>query len=75
MADRKGNMMDIQTLSTPERILLAEQLWESVRLRSDEISLTPEQTALLDARLAALASDGDAGDNWENVRARIVGNR
>ncbi len=35
--------MDIQSLSTPERILLAEQLWDSVRDKSDEIEVTPEQ--------------------------------
>ena len=64
--------MDIQSLSTPERILLAEQLWDSVREKSDEIEVTPEQVKLLEARLTALESDGDLGDTWENVKERIV---
>lgn len=64
--------MDIQPLSTSERILLAERLWESVRLKSDEIELTSEQIDLLESRLLALESDGDLGDSWENVRTRIV---
>lgn len=64
--------MDIQSLSAAERILLAEQLWESVRLKSDDIELTPEQVELLESRLSALESDGELGDSWENVRARIV---
>jgi putative addiction module component (TIGR02574 family) len=64
--------MDIQSLSTPERILLAEQLWDSVRSKSDEIEITPDQIKLLESRLAALESDGDLGDAWENVRARII---
>ena len=64
--------MDIQSLSTPERILLAEQLWDSVREKSDEIEVTPEQIKLLEARLIALESDGDLGDTWENVKERIV---
>jgi putative addiction module component (TIGR02574 family) len=64
--------MDIHSLSTPERILLAEQLWDSVRDKSDEIDLTPEQTKILQSRLAALESDGDHGDSWENVKARIT---
>jgi len=63
--------MDILSLSTPERILLAEQLWDSVRTKSDEIEITPEQTKLLESRLAALESDGDLGDSWDNVKARI----
>jgi len=64
--------MDIQSLSTPERILLAEQLWDSVRDKSDEIQVTPEQIKLLEARLAALEADGDLGDTWENVKGRVI---
>jgi len=55
--------MDIQSLSTPERILLAEQLWDSVRDKSDEIEVTPDQIKLLESRLIALESDGDFGDS------------
>ena len=51
--------------------MLAEQLWDSVHNKSDEIALTPEQRELLEARLAAYEEDGDPGDTWENVRARI----
>ena len=64
--------MDIQSLSTPERILLAEQLLDSVRNKSNEIEVTPDQVKLLESRLAALESDGDSGDSWENVKARIT---
>ena len=67
--------MDIQALSTFERILLAEQLSDSVYENSNEIELSSEQIELLDSRLAALESDGDLGDIWENVKARISGNR
>ena len=63
--------MNIQSLSTSERILLAEQLWDSVHDKSDEIKLTPEQVELLEARLVAYEDDGDPGDSWENVRVRI----
>jgi len=64
--------VDIQSLSTPERILLAEQLWDSVRDKSDEIEITPEQVKLLESRISALEVDGDIGDTWENVKARIT---
>jgi putative addiction module component (TIGR02574 family) len=64
--------MDIQSLSTPERILLAEQLWDSVRDKSDEIEITPKQIKLLESRLAALEADGESGDSWSNVKARVT---
>ena len=66
--------MNIQALSIPERILLAEQLWDSVRVKSDEIELTPDQIQLLEARLSALESDNDLGDFWEDVKLRITNN-
>ena len=64
--------MDIQSLSTQERIQLAEQLWDSVRNKSNEIEVTPEQIKLLESRLESLQSDGELGDTWENVKARVV---
>ena len=64
--------MNIQSLSIPERILLAEELWDIVRTKSDEIEVTPDQIALLESRLTALASDGDFGDSWENVKKRVI---
>jgi putative addiction module component (TIGR02574 family) len=63
--------MDIQSLTTSERILLAEELWDSVHEKSDEIVVSPEQMAMLEERLAAYRADGDPGDSWDNVRARI----
>ena len=64
--------MDIQSLNTQERIQLAEQLWDSVRDKSDEIEVTPEQIKLLENRLEELEADGDLGDSWQNVKARMV---
>jgi len=64
--------MDIQSLSTQERIQLAEQLWDSVRDKSNEIEVTPEQIKLLESRLESLQSDGEFGDSWKNVKARVI---
>ncbi len=64
--------MNIQSLSTPERILLAEELWESVRAKSDEIELTSEQRELLDARIKSFEADGELGDSWADVKARLL---
>lgn len=64
--------MNIQSLSATERILLAEQLWDSVRTRSDEIEITDEQIELLESRLAALEADGELGDSWKNVKSRVI---
>lgn len=64
--------MDIQNLSASERILLAQKLWDSVHDSVNDIPVTPEQQAVLDQRLAALARDADLGDDWKDVRRRIT---
>lgn len=63
--------MDIQLLSTSERILLAEKLWDSVRENSDQVELTPEHVEVLNERLDALSTDGDKGESWDIVKKRI----
>ncbi len=65
--------MNIQQMSVSERILLAQELWESVVAKADDISVTKAQAELLDSRLRALASDGNAGESWDVVKQRILG--
>lgn len=64
--------MSIQELSASEKILLAEQLWESVRAEADVSPLTDDQKAELDRRLEAYELDPDQGDSWAVVKARLL---
>jgi len=63
--------MNLQELTSSEKILLAEELWDS--LTSDEhlFPLTEEQKIELDLRLASYSANPKEGDSWENVRNRI----
>lgn len=63
--------MKIQELSVSERILLAQQLWESVLEDGHEPALTPAQEQVLADRLAALSADGNPGSSWADVKARL----
>jgi len=63
--------VNIQSLSTSERIQLAEQLWESVRNNADEVNLSKEQVQLLNERLDAFQKDNIQGDSWQSVKTRI----
>jgi putative addiction module component (TIGR02574 family) len=66
--------MNIQQLTTSEKIMLVEQLWDSVRAESQTTPLTNDQQQLLDERLQALEVDGDLGANWEDVLHRVTRN-
>ena len=63
--------MNIQELSVSEKILLAEELWDSVAADEQLFPLTQAQRQELDARFAGYKSLPEAGDTWENVRNRI----
>ncbi len=64
--------MEIQSLTTSERILLAEALWDSVVDEGTEVELTEAQRTELDRRLAAFETDQDSGSSWTEVKARIL---
>ncbi len=64
--------MNIQQLNTDEKIQLAEQLWESVRVEAGNSELTSLECQELDKRLLAMELDGELGQSWDVVKQRIL---
>jgi putative addiction module component (TIGR02574 family) len=62
-------------LSVPERIELAEAIWDTVAADAETFPLTEAEKAELDLRLADLKAAPDAGSPWEEVRARLERDR
>jgi putative addiction module component (TIGR02574 family) len=58
-------------LPAAQRILLVEQIWDSVAENPDGIRLTDKQKAELDRRLARLKQTGAKGSSWSAVKSRI----
>ncbi|MCX7046438.1 MAG: addiction module protein [Candidatus Sumerlaeota bacterium] len=71
----KVSMTDILELSVPERILLVEDVWDSIAASPETINLTDAQRQELDQRLDDYHANPDAGSPWEDVRARILKRR
>jgi putative addiction module component (TIGR02574 family) len=63
---------EIETMSIEEKILLVEDLWDSIALSNQSVPLTDEQKSILDKRLDHFEANPDSGDTWENVRTRIT---
>ena len=61
-------------LPPAERILLVEQIWDSLR-ETDAAGLTPAQERELDKRLARLDKTGPRGEEWSVVKRRILKQR
>lgn len=56
-------------LSPSDRLQLIEALWDT--LSEQDIPVTPEERALLDARLADLEANPGDQSPWPEVRARL----
>ncbi|MEI6386530.1 MAG: addiction module protein [Spirochaetota bacterium] len=66
-----SNRTEILALSVPERILLVEDIWDSIVEIPQEITLTEAQKLELESRLAAYHENPAAGSAWATVRDRI----
>lgn len=62
------NSINIQQLSQLERILLAEELGDSVAQNQDDLEVTDSQKKILDERMAAYKASPKTGTSWEEVK-------
>ncbi len=58
-------------LSLPERVELAQELWDSVHADACAAPFTPEQLAEIDRRVAALDAGEVVTRSWEDERVRL----
>ena len=65
--------LGLDRLSLAERILLVEELWDSIAAEPEGFSLSESHKQDLQRRLDAYRDDPTAGVPWEEVRARLRG--
>jgi putative addiction module component (TIGR02574 family) len=65
-------LAELFELSAAERILLVEDLWDSIAATPESVPVTDAQRVELDARLAAHERDPQAGADWGAVKRRIT---
>ena len=61
----------IKKLSIPERILIVENIWDSIALSNEKLSLTKDQKAELNGRLKDYNNNKLNGSDWKSVKRRI----
>ncbi len=62
---------DLLRLSDAERIQLAQELWDSIPADSAALSISDEQRAELDRRLAEHHNDPSSAIPWSEARQRL----
>jgi putative addiction module component (TIGR02574 family) len=63
--------LGLDRLSLAERILLVEELWDSIAAEVEALDVPQSHKDELDRRLAAYDADPHAGASWEEVKARL----
>jgi putative addiction module component (TIGR02574 family) len=69
--DASFQLSDVSQLSVAERIIVVEQIWDSIAAEQEKLALTPAQEAELDRRLESYRRSPTVGSSWEEVKARI----
>ncbi len=62
----------IKSLSVSERILLAEEIWDSIAEENSAFELTPSQKEELDKRLALVQKNANTTRSWEEIKADFI---
>lgn len=65
--------LGIDELGVAQRILLVEEIWDSIADEGADIPLTEAQRQDLQRRIAAYEANPKAGSSWEEVKARLRG--
>ncbi len=63
--------LGIDQLSVAQRIVLVEEIWDSMVAEAEDLPLTEAQRQDLERRLGEYNDNPDAGSSWEDVRARL----
>jgi len=63
--------LGIDQLSVAERILLVEEIWDSIVAEAEDLPLTEAQKQDLERRVGAYDDNPHAGSSWIDASARI----
>ncbi len=61
----------VKKLSISERMIIIEDIWDSIISSNKDIAVTEEQKKDLDQRLADYYDNPSEGSTWDEVKKRI----
>jgi putative addiction module component (TIGR02574 family) len=66
---------EIQKLSIPERILLVEDIWDSIARENEAFELSQTQKDELDKRSRSFRENPSQGRSWQEIKAEFLKNK
>jgi putative addiction module component (TIGR02574 family) len=67
----RATIDDILELPAPERVAIAQEIWESVYEDSEALPLTVAQRDELERRWLDFQQNPDDGESWDDVKASL----
>ena len=62
---------EIRILDISERILLVEEIWDSIAQEQEHLELSEYEKKILDERLLSLQNNAEDLTSWEEMKKRI----
>jgi putative addiction module component (TIGR02574 family) len=69
---KKMPLAEVLKLNISDRILLVENVWDSIAAAPHAVKVTPSQKEELDRRLKTFRKNPSAGSPWSKVKKRIL---
>jgi putative addiction module component (TIGR02574 family) len=69
--ERSLTPSEIRKLSVAERILIVEEIWDSIAADQESMEVTEAQKEELDRRIASHNAAPNHGKSWEETRDRL----
>ena len=63
---------EIKKLSIPERILLVEEIWDSIAKENEAFELTEAQKTELEKRSRSFAANPGQGRTWQEIKSEFM---
>jgi putative addiction module component (TIGR02574 family) len=63
---------EIKKLSIPERILLVEEIWDSIAHENEAFELSPSQKDELGRRSLSFEQNPSQGRSWEEIKSEFL---
>ena len=62
---------EIKMLDVTERIMLVEEIWDSIAKEQDNVKLSEYEKEILSARLASLENNANDLMSWDEIKNKI----
>ena len=66
--DRK---FDVTGLTVAERIILVEEIWDSIAAQEESYKITQAQRTELDLRIESRKGSPESGTSWEELKSEL----